>query len=101
MDYINKKLNELRLLTSFKKRNSTASVILKLDSPNEDLDIISLPSCSKSDEEHSNGSNNSTENSISSLIGKRVRNKLFSNKYFGIIYTKYSVKIDDPNTCCI
>jgi hypothetical protein len=76
MDYINKKLNELRLLASFKKRNSTASVILKLDSPNQDLDIISLPSCSKSDEEHSNESNNSTENSISSLVGQKVRNSL-------------------------
>lgn len=76
MDYINKKLNELRLFMTLRTRNSPSAVIFKIDSPNEELDIISLPSCSKSDEEHSNGSTNSTDNSISSLVRKQVRNTI-------------------------
>ena len=76
MDYINRKLNELRLLVTFRTRNSPSSVVLKLNSPNEDLDMISLPSCSKSDEEHSSGSVNSRDNSIASLVANQVNNPL-------------------------
>ncbi|XP_054157389.1 uncharacterized protein LOC128955741 [Oppia nitens] len=95
MDYIHKKLNNLRILIHNNNNNnhdkhSTATNSSDTSKQDEDVplnslsretgdpcgeseDILSLPTCSKSEEEvQSNvSSNGSTENSIVSLLGKQ------------------------------